>query len=548
MNHPKKASTIGRREFLARLAGGAALFAMPKALSAAEAAARKPNIIFIECDSMDGRAMGCMGLPAAHTPNFDRLAARGVLFRNAYTNSPQCCPSRSSMWSGKQLHNCEGWNNHKGLEPNDPTFQNDLEAAGYRFQTFGKLDYRSGGHGGFVGLEAWTRSADIRLPTKGRPKPMVKETTTGKSASDRKKLGQCLAWLQNERPKSDAPFFLYCGLSTPHPPFETSKQWHDKIDPAKVTIPPYEEKLHPVMEYMSISKDTFGSFADDEIRGIRRVYYAMIADLDDMVGTLMDAVDEMGLADSTHFLFTSDHGEMNMDHRLDYKNALYEGSARVPLIIAGPGAKRGAAVEAPVSLVDIYPTLMDMAALKHPAGLEGHSLMPEMRGEKSDRPDWVLSQYHSNMSNTGIFMLRRGDWKYIAYAGYEPQLFNLKDDPEEMHNLAAERPDVAKDMDAALRKVVDYEAVDAKVKAYEKQLFSDYRKQVGDEQLRRQLARCYKGWGPEQDRQIHRWLGEPEDMAPVPGSASAAAKADKGKRAKKQRSGGKQRPEGSQGG
>ncbi|MCX7012165.1 MAG: sulfatase-like hydrolase/transferase [Candidatus Sumerlaeota bacterium] len=536
MDSRTNGAAIGRREFLARVGGAAALLALPKALAAAEAPARKPNIIFVECDSMDGRAMRCMGHPAAYTPNFDRLATRGALFRNTYTNSPQCCPSRSSMWSGKQLHKCEGWNNHKGLEPNDRTFQNDLEENGYRFQTFGKLDYRSGGHGGFVGLEAWTRSADIPLPTKARPKGVVTEKETPKGAGDRKKVEQCINWLKTEWPKSDAPFFLYCGLGTPHPPFETAKQWYDKIDPAKVAIPPYEEKLHPVMEYMSISKDTYGQFTEDEIRQIRRVYFGMIADLDDMIGGFMDAVEQMGLADNTYFIFTSDHGEMNMEHRLDYKNAEYEGSARVPLIIAGPGVKPGTAVEALVSLVDISPTLIDMAGCKQPAGLDGHSLVPEMHGETSGRPDWVLSQYHSNMSNTGIFMFRRGDWKYIAYGGgYAPQLFNLKDDPDEMRNLASEKPDIVKEMDAALCKVCDYEAVDAKVKAYEKQLFIDYRKEVGDEQLRKELARCYKGWRPEQDKQIHRWLGEPEDMAPIPPSpsASSGAKAGKGKAGKK---------------
>ena len=532
--------SLSRREFLSRVAGGTAAIALagtlraaaPSRAAAPTGATRKPNIIVVECDSMDGRAMGCMGLAAASTPNFDRLAARGALFRNTYTNSPQCCPSRASMWSGKHTHLCEGWSNNKGLEPKDPTFQNDLEAAGYRFVTYGKLDYRSGGHAGDK-LSIWTRSAGIEIPQKGRPKGVVQEKPTGKSLSERQKVTQCIDWLKKEAPKNNAPFFLYCGLGTPHPPYVTSREWYDKIAPAKVTVPPYEEKLHPVMEYMSLTKSTLGKFSEQEIREIRRVYYGMIADLDDNVGRLAKAMDEAGLADSTYFIFISDHGDMNMTHRQYLKNALYEGSARVPMIIAGPSVKAGTQVEALVSLLDLYPTFMDVAGLPHPAWLNGHSLMPEMRGEKSGRPDWVFSQYHSNMAETGIFMLRRGDWKYIAYAGYEPQLFNLKDDPEEMRNLAAARPEIVKDMDARLRAICDYDAVDAKVKAYDKKCFTEYRAEIGSEAVRKELARNYKGWGPEQDRQIHRWLGEPEDMPPIPPSTASSKEPAPQKKKKK---------------
>ncbi|MFB3826656.1 MAG: sulfatase-like hydrolase/transferase [Bryobacteraceae bacterium] len=483
---------ITRREFAGLLAAGAA------------AGAARPNIVFFECDSMDGRVMGNMGHPAARTPNMDRLAAQGTLLRNTYCNSPQCVPSRSSMWSGLQTHRCEGWNNHKGLERGAPTFQTHLERAGYTARIFGKTDYLSGAHGLSGSISAWTGPAGIMLPEKGAPKAILKGEGREGHNRDWEMVRKTIAWIKDSRPAG--PFFLHCGPSIPHPPFVTTQYWLDRIDPAKVTVPPYEARLHPVMEYMSARKDTLRPFSRQQIVDIRRTYFAMIAELDAMVGEVMDAVEQAGLGGNTYFIFTSDHGEMNMEHRQYLKNALYEGSARVPLIIAGPGVRRGAVVDDLVSLVDIFPTLMDMAGAQTPRGLDGHSLMPLLKGQRANRPDWVLSQYHSNMINTGAFMLRRGDWKYIAYAGYEPQLFNLKEDPEEMRNLAKSRPDVAKDMEARLRRAVDYPAVDAKVKQYDKDSFRKWRASKSEQEYNDSMAQMYKGWKPEHQRRIEEWL------------------------------------------
>ena len=121
---------------------------------------------------------------------------------------------------------------------------------------------------------------------------------------------------------------------------------------------------------------------------------------------------------------------------------------------------------------------MDIAHGNPPVGLDGHSLMAELRGQPGGRPDWVLSQFHDTTCNTGSFMLRRGDWKYIAYPGYQPMLFDLLADPDEIRNLAPSRSEVVRQMDARLRSIVDYEAVDAKVKAYDRASFAAW---CGDE-------------------------------------------------------------------
>lgn len=492
--------------------------------SAAPAGGRaKPlNILFVQCDSMDGRAMGCMGHPAlaGATPNIDRLARRGVIFRNAYSNNPICCPSRASMWSGQFTHRCGGWNNYKGLPDGAPTFATHLQAAGYQMPIFGKTDFDSGRHTIRARATAWLRSASIHRPAYVQPPPRVDD---GRDVRFRKgdweKIDGSVAWLKTQSATSQ-PFMLYCGLNAPHPPFATNRYWLERIDAAKVSIPATDAQLHPVMKYMQVSKNWTHGFNDETVRLTRGIYFAMIAEVDAMVGALVEALEQAGLAETTRVIFTSDHGEMAMEHRQYYKMNMYEPSVRVPLVMAGPGIAAGGAVDDLVSLVDIYPTLMDLAAIEHPDGLDGHSLLPLLGGAKDERrPDWVLTEYHDSSCNTGTFMLRRGDWKYVAYCGYEPQLFNLRDDPDELHDLASARADIVAEMDGRLRGIVDYPAVDAHIKRHDKQSFRRWRQEAMAEGTYRGLmGRIHNGWvGPElqgdawtdQDElQIEQWLNQ----------------------------------------
>ena len=200
----------------------------------------KPNIVLIQSDSMDGRIMGCAGHPAASTPNLDRMAAEGVLFRDAYCNSPQCCPSRASMWSGKHVFSCEAWNNHKGLAPADPTFQTCLDDAGYHTAIIGRTDHLSGSHSLGVRLNAWLRDVDIACPQPGGPGVRIEEGDHERfSETDWGRVDEAVAWL-GQAGRSDAPFFLSVGFVQPHPPFVTHRRWLNLIDPGKVSLPPRE--------------------------------------------------------------------------------------------------------------------------------------------------------------------------------------------------------------------------------------------------------------------------------------------------------------------
>jgi arylsulfatase K len=451
-----------------------------------------------------------MDHPAAHTPNMDRLAERGVLFTNTYCNSPQCCPSRASMWSGRYVHQVEAWNNYKGIEPTDPTWRTHLDDAGYATQTFGKTDYVSGHHSVKARVTAWTASADVKVPKQVPSRPFAKITDerVGGRRRDWQTVDESLAWL-DENARDAQPFMLYSGLNLPHPPFTVGEEWLERIDPDAIAMPPYEPDLHPVMDFMRMRKGCLGEFSEREIRMIRRVYCAMVAELDAMVGKLLDKLEALDLWDSTYVIYLSDHGEMAMEHRQHLKNSLYEPSARVPMMIAGPDVEQGARVDDLVSLIDVYPTLMDMAGMALPDGLEGVSLMPELHGERAPgRPDYVFSEYHSNFQNTSSFMLRRGNWKYIAYDGYEPQLFDLQSDPYEMTNLVDARPDRVEAMDADLRAIVDYPQVADQVRAYNKASFIAWREQMPPEEVEMYMSDFFAGWGPALKADIEAWLNE----------------------------------------
>lgn len=489
---------------------------------------KRPNIVFFMTDSWDGRVLGCMGHPAMRnaTPNADALAERGALLRNAYTSHPICCPARANMWSGTYTHRCESWNNHKGLEPGARIFKHDLEAAGYRFGSelggFGKHDYYSGKHTNMARVSAWTGPANLPLNVKYMPQPpQVIDELDGRDRGDWARVAQAIDFLE-ERTGNDEPFFLYISTGQPHPPFWTHQEYLDMVDLDAVTIPPEDGSDHPVMAFQRRNKDwTFG-FDEDLGRQVRAIYYAKCATTDAMLGRVMETLDRLGLTDDTYIVLSSDHGENNMEHHQWYKMNHYESSARVPLIVAGPDIPAGQRIDNIVSIIDFYPTFVDMAGVECPDGLDGESLMPLLRGETTSSRDWAFASFTGTTLNTTAWMLRKEDWKYIAYPGYDPQLFNLADDPDEIHDLASERPGVVSRLDAELREILDYDEAHARCQAYNRDSFRAWRATARRNGVRmneygmncecatyeQAMANIYPGFAVEHERMLDEWLGE----------------------------------------
>ncbi|XP_069608053.1 arylsulfatase K isoform X2 [Ranitomeya imitator] len=442
------------------------------------------NAVVVMSDAFDGRLTIAPENRLVDLPNLDFLKRHGAVFLNAYTNSPICCPSRAAIWSGLFPHLIDSWNNYKCLDRDYPTWMDIVKQKGYATQKFGKQDYRSGSHSLSNRVEAWTRDVPFLLRQEGRPMAslIANKTQTRIMKEDWKNADLATSWLKKQAGNSSQPFFLYLGLNLPHPyptvnmgenfgssTFLTSPYWLQKVSYKDVSIPKWLplKAMHPVDYYSSYTKNCTGSFTSQEIRDIRAYYYAMCAETDAIMGEIISALMDTGLLNTTYVLFTSDHGELAMEHRQFYKMSMYEGSSHVPLLIMGPNIQSGKRISNIVSLVDLYPTML---------------------GSKTDifsrselRPNWALSQFHGSDANASTYMLRENGWKYIAYSDGDsipPQLFDLVRDPDELNNIAAQYTQIVCSMEKKLRSILDYKEVSAAVHQYNKQSFASWKESV----------------------------------------------------------------------
>ncbi|XP_042310784.1 arylsulfatase K isoform X3 [Sceloporus undulatus] len=409
------------------------------------------------------------------------------------------------MWSGLFTHLTESWNNFKGLDPNYTTWMDLLEKQGYYTQKYGKLDYTSGHHSLSNRVEAWTRTVDFLLQQEGRPvaKRIGNKTYVRVMQKDWTTTDEAATWIRKKAVNLTQPFVLYLGLNLPHPypspssgenhgssTFLTSPYWLQRVIYEAIRIPkwsPFSE-MHPVDYYSSYTKNCTGTFTEQEIRDIRAHYYAMCAETDAMLGEIISALNETRLLHITYVIFTADHGELAMEHRQFYKMSMYEASSHVPLLLMGPNIKPQL-ISNMVSLVDIYPTMLDIAGIPIPKNLSGFSLMPLVLEKTEDevpsrkeRSVWVLSEYHGCDVNSSTYMLRTDKWKYIAYGdGHSifPQLFDLSADPDELMNIATKFPEITQSLNKTLFSIIDYPSVSISVEQYNKQQFINWKQSLG---------------------------------------------------------------------
>ncbi len=486
-----------------------------------------PNLIFIQTDSQDGRLLGCLGQPALRTatPHLDRLVSEGALLEQAYCNFPLCCPSRASLWSGRSPHRIEAWNNSLGILPETPTFVSIMAEAGYRTQVFGRTDHQSGAHSLHARISSWTRAAAIPRPLHSAPRirpweggpPHVKDSLAVRQSCD---------WLREEASPSDRrPFLLYLGLHMPHHPFAPSPEALARIPVGAVGLPPLDRLDHPLLPLQRLQKGAGSACAPDAMRQRRRAYFATIAEVDTLLGHVLDAIDAQGLRERTFVIFCSDHGEMAGEHRQYLKQTLFESSARVPLIVRGPGIPAGLRIRKPVSLLDLHPTLFELAGLPVPQGAEGCSFATELTGASGAHLGRVFAEYHASTCPTGSFMLRRDDWKLLAFPGYPPLLFNLRDDPDELQDRSAREPETLRRLEAELHGWVDPERISARAMETDCAHFQTWRETARREGVyAERMADIYgraQGsftlpWRSEDEDRIEAWLsGSPLPPLPI---------------------------------
>ncbi len=250
--------------------------------------------------------------------------------------------------------------------------------------------------------------------------------------------------------KSGQPFSLTCSFGPPHPPFIVPKKYADMYNPQKLSASPSINDDLMNAPYSKSSVATDARFRNEEMnKEMKMVYYAMVSQVDEWVGKLLDELDKKGLTKNTIVLFVSDHGEMLGDHGLVSKMKMYEGSAHIPLMIRYPGViPAGKKVDTPVSHHDIFATILDYTNMKAPEN-DGRSLRKLIDGKK-DEVDYAVSVWGA-INNGGPFLIRKGDWKMIVYlqmGDKKPRnisaLYNLKTDPLEMNNLIGLNPEKSK--------------------------------------------------------------------------------------------------------
>ena len=431
-----------------------------------------PNILFIAVDDLN-TDLGTYGHDLVSSPHIDRLAARGVRFDRAYCQYPVCSPSRSSFLTGLYPEQTGVLTNQDSLRkhiPDIPTLPQWFKEHGYHTARVGKIFHY--GVPGQIGTDGMDDSASWSETV--NPRGIDREVHDRIHTIVPNQFGGTLSWLsldpekgshtdefgataairimEEQHPsRTGTPLFLAVGFYRPHTPF---------VAPA-----PYFElypmdQIDPVLEQLGDRDDIpIAALADrpkqreltyEKRREIVQAYYASVSFMDAQVGRLLDALERLDLSDNTIVVFVSDHGYHLGHHGLWQKGDLFEGSVRVPLIVAAPeGLQKGSGTEALVELVDLYPTLVDLAGLPAPEHLKGPSLRPIL--EDTDRPGraaaltvgWSRAAWmHPEMSNRSVmgYSIRTQRFRYTEWDGGNAgaELYDYEVDPMEIDNLVGD--------------------------------------------------------------------------------------------------------------
>jgi len=532
----------------------------------------KPHILFIMVDEMDGRILD------DETPQFKppmphlrQLMKKGTYFPNAYSNSPLCVPARTSMLAGRYNSDIKVWDNFIGIanvngdnsnldkrcvdafsrsecrefaaeQKINGTFIDVLADHGYEITLWGKVHAGAGldrfshkiSNDPFTGTgpvresaKAWSRLSGVVSKRQNPTLWMRRPNDVPMPAEgfyDYPTAEECAKLIRQGIFKKATPQFLYCSFSVPHPPYQTNgTYWNAVGSLGKHAVPRLvpRDKLHPADAYAAKAKQFWHMDECDakDIEHFRRVYFSMCVESDKLVGNILSAFYNSGVKNA-YVMFVSDHGEHNLENRQWQKSSMKEASARIPLIIAGPGLPKGQRINGLTSLHDVYPTLLDMAGAKSrvpQSKLAGESVLPMARGHERKR-NYVVSEYHDSYSRTGAFMIRQGHLKLIVHAplyhGGKPwpaQLFDVKEDPWELTDLANKKPGEVQRLENMLRKEFDVEAVDKHKKDYDRRMFLTYvyRRYSGPAGCHKTMDIAFPGFDEEDAKSIEQWIGKP---------------------------------------
>jgi arylsulfatase A-like enzyme len=470
---------MDRRQFLATSLAIPSAFAAPSS---------KPNLLFIMTDQHRSSALSCAGNSVITTPNLDRLAAQGAMYRNAITPCPVCVPARTSILTGRSMAGTTVTGNDAATDTVldiGPSFDNLLAAQGYRTEYYGKY------HAPYKMAKSYLNPVpyagkkvegapshhlqyleylDKHVPSRPlnpgeflskdyqRPYTPARLDPKSKDPNAESGQGEVFGWLHIPKEHSfaaytvdeaidsiqrlkDGPFSITCSVGPPHPPFLNVSPYWGMYPDRDIPLPknwrhdmsdsPYRERAARMAEYQDA----------DNVRCGLSIYYGMVKEVDDNIGRLLSRLDQLGLTNNTLVVFTSDHGEMMGSHGMGSKMVFYEESVHVPLLMRFPGRiKPGTVVDSPVSTMDLFATTLDYLGVAAPQR-EGYNL-------RADSPDFRVSEWAGN--NIPNFMVRTRDWKLIMAkdpaSRARDALFNLREDPGEIRNVLRSSPKQADEM------------------------------------------------------------------------------------------------------
>ena len=408
--------------------------------------AKKPNILFLFTDDQSFNTIQALGNKEVSTPNMDKLVAQGTTFTHAHimgsNNGAVCMPSRAMLMTGKYLQKLA--KTPGMISPDDTTLPQVLQAAGYNTFGTGKWHNEAASfHQSFAsGDNIFIGGMSNHLKV-----PLHKFDTTGEYKKEaiyyEDKFSSVLFreaavnFLENY--KEDKPFFAYVAFSSPHDPRMAPEAYQNKYNTQAISLPKNYQPIHPFDNGELIIRDENllpRPRTKEGVKGEIASYYAMISEVDDNIGKILEALEKSGQTDNTIIVFAADNGLAAGQHGLLGKQNLYDHSVRVPLVICGPNIKRGATSESLVLLNDVFPTLADMAGTETPDAVDGTSLVPILEDTNKEIRESVFFMYKNFQRG-----VRTKDWKLIKYlveGKQTTQLFEIRKDPLEMNNLANE--------------------------------------------------------------------------------------------------------------
>jgi choline-sulfatase len=442
-------------------------------------AENKPNVLFILDDQHRFDYLGCMGADFVRTPNLDRLAERGMLFTRCSSNSPLCVPARISLATGMQPARLGLVDNSHVLSPDLPTLYQRFRDGGYRVHCVGKLDLNKPDHyNGRYGDRPQAYRWGFTHPEEceGKSHAGSSPTPIGPYTHYLEERGLLTAFYQDYRDRGkkkgfanwyrdsalpteafedcyigrraaewidavpdDFPWFSFVSFVGPHSPFDPPTEYADRYRHAEMPAAAIASDARP--EWV---RRRFETADPESIAGARRQYCAAIETIDDQIGDILAALERRGMMDNTYILFSSDHGEMLGDHGAFGKTMAYEASVHVPLIVAGPGIAGGRVSDALIELIDLNATAGELAGLAPAAPMDSLSFARLVRGERDSHRNEAIS--------TGKFYrsIRNERYKLIDNVGDMKELFDLANDPYELHNIAATEPELVQQLSARL--------------------------------------------------------------------------------------------------